>query len=251
MKDGLSIFSPAELTHPAMSKSGTIKTTFVFMKKSPSVNVLQKYEQVLKFKSSFHKSAGLATICIMHLIIGLGNPGKEYDDTRHNVGRIIVSAFAKAHDAAFSFNKKWNALSTEGRIGKEKFTLLLPETFMNKSGNAVAPAIRFYKIKPAATILIHDDSDIPLGRAKISFNKSSGGHKGVESVIRALKTEKFYRIRIGIQKKKRVDAEKLVLQKFSPDEKKEIAKVIKRTLAALDLFLTEGADAAANMYNAL
>lgn len=185
----------------------------------------------------------------MHLIIGLGNPGKEYDNTRHNIGRVIVSAFAKTHDVTFSYNKKWNALAAGGGAGKGKFILLLPETFMNKSGNAVGPAARFYKIKPATTILIHDDSDIPLGRAKISFNKSSGGHKGVESVIHALKTEKFYRFRIGIQKKKRVDAEKLVLQKFSPNEKEEIAKVIKHTVKALELFLTGGPDAAMNSYN--
>ena len=141
-------------------------------------------------------------------------------------------------------------LVTEGKIGKEKLIQLLPETFMKKSGNAVGPAARFYKIKPALVVLVHDDSDIELGRGKLSFNKSSAGHKGVESVIRALKTEAFWRFRIGIQKKKRVEANKLVLQKFSPDEKRAAAKIVKKTLEALETLLGEGPEVAMNDYNA-
>lgn len=186
----------------------------------------------------------------MILIIGLGNPGKQFEGTRHNVGRAIVGAFQKKTAAPnFVLNKKWGALTSEGGQGKNKFVLLLPETFMNKSGNAVGAAARFYKVKPASIVVIHDDSDIEFRRAKMSFNKSSAGHKGVESIIRALKTEAFWRFRIGIQKKKRVDAEKLVLQKFSPDEKKIIAKTVKKTIEAFTVLLQETPEAAMNTYN--
>lgn len=187
----------------------------------------------------------------MYLVAGLGNPGKEYEDTRHNIGRAVVNAFHKKIEANdFSFNKKWNALAAEVKLGKEKTALLLPETFMNKSGGAVGPASRFYKIKPAAIVIVHDDSDIEVGRAKLSFNKSSAGHKGVASVMRALKTEAFWRFRIGIQKKKRVLADKLVLQKFTPDEQRAVAKVIKRTAEALERLIREGPEVVMNDYNA-
>lgn len=187
----------------------------------------------------------------MYLIIGLGNPGKEYENTRHNIGRMILLAFQKKIDANdFSFNEKWNALVSETKLGKEKLVLLLPETFMNKSGNAAGPAARFYKIKPASIVVIHDDSDIEIGRGKLSFNKSSAGHKGVESVMRALKTEAFWRVRIGIQKKRRVEANKLVLQKFTPEEKKVVAKVIKKTAGALETLIREGPEVVMNNYNA-
>ncbi|MFY9461604.1 MAG: aminoacyl-tRNA hydrolase [Candidatus Sungiibacteriota bacterium] len=183
--------------------------------------------------------------------MGLGNPGKEYEETRHNIGRAVVSAFAKKLGANdFAFNKKWNALAAETKVGKEKAALLLPETFMNKSGATAGPAARFYKIKPAAIVVVHDDSDIEAGRGKLSFNKSSAGHKGVESVMRALKTEAFWRFRIGIQKKRRVEANKLVLQKFTPEEKKVVAKVIKRTADALETLVREGPEASMNTYNA-
>ena len=186
----------------------------------------------------------------MFLIIGLGNPGKEYEGTRHSIGRVIVETFGKKIGFSFSFNKKWNALAAEGKLGKEKLILLLPETFMNKSGNAVGPAARFYKIKPASIVVVHDDSDIEVGRAKLSFNKSSAGHKGVESVIRALKTQAIWRFRIGIQKKRRVEAEKLVLQKFAPAEKTAVAKITRKTVDALETLIKEGPEITMNVYNA-
>ena len=120
---------------------------------------------------------------------------------------------------------------------------------MNKSGNAVAPAARFYKMKSRDVFVIHDDADILLGRAKLSFGKRSAGHKGVESVRRALGTWDFWRFRIGIQKKKRVDAMKLVLQKFTPDEARSVKKIIKKTLAALAKAVAENPEKAISEYN--
>lgn len=187
----------------------------------------------------------------MYLIVGLGNPGTKYEETRHNVGRNALLAFHKKTGAGvFSFNKKWGALTAEEKLGKEKLILLLPETFMNKSGASVGPAMRFYKLKPDSVIVIHDDSDIEVGRSKLSRNKSSAGHKGVDSVIRSLKTKAFWRIRIGVQKKRRVGAEKLVLQKFSPEEKKVISRVIKKTVAALQTLSDENPEKIMTEYNA-
>ena len=186
----------------------------------------------------------------MILVIGLGNPGDEYRATRHNVGREVVTAFSAAEKfPEFLFHKKWNALVSEGRAGKERLTLLLPDTLMNRSGTAAAAAARFYKVKPAHVFVIHDDADIALGSAKLSFNKRSAGHKGVESVMRSLKTRGFWRFRIGIAGRRDIPAEKLVLKKFTPDEQRTMKKMAKRTADALMRAITEGPEKAMNEYN--
>lgn len=186
----------------------------------------------------------------MILIIGLGNPGGQYANTRHNIGREIAEHFWPETDLGeFRFEKKWKAQVAEGRIGKEKVAVILPDTMMNKSGTAASAAARFYKIKPKDIFIIHDDADIALGSAKLSFGKRSAGHKGVESVIRMLKTKDFWRLRIGIAGRRDIPAERLVLKKFTPDEQRQIKKIIKRTLAALATIATDGPDRAMNEYN--
>lgn len=184
------------------------------------------------------------------LIIGLGNPGDEYKNTRHNIGREIVELFRKQQDLPnFHFEKKWNAEISEAKIGKNKVILALPNTFVNKSGSAVAPIAKFFKTKPDHIVLVHDDADILFGLGKLSFNKRSAGHKGVESVIRTLKTTAFWRFRIGIAGKRDIPAEKLVLKKFTPDDQKTVKKIIKRTIDALEQTITEGPERAMNGYN--
>ena len=134
----------------------------------------------------------------MYYIVGLGNPGEEYKLSRHNTGRIIVEDFRKSEDLEdFEVDKKINALVSEGKLKKEKFTLILPETFMNKSGLSLKNLVTSKK-KAENLVVIHDDVDLPLGRAKISFGSGSGGHKGVESIMRAIKTKDFARIRVGV-----------------------------------------------------
>lgn len=184
------------------------------------------------------------------LIVGLGNPGDEFEKTRHNIGRE-TALFIRKHVgfADFRFEKKWAAWTTEKKTGKTKAVLLLPDTFMNKSGNAVGPAARFYKIKPADIFLIHDDADIPFGAAKLSFGKNSAGHKGVESVMRAIKTKNFWRFRIGIGGRRDIPAEKLVLKKFSTDEEKKARTIIKKTAEAFERAATDGPEKAMNEYN--
>lgn len=186
----------------------------------------------------------------MILIAGLGNPGGQFKHTRHNLGREIAEIFGHENGRhEFRFEKKWNADVAEIKIGTEKIAILLPDTMMNKSGAALAPAARFFKIKPKNIFVIHDDADIPLGRTKLSFGRNSAGHKGVESVMRALKTKGFWRIRIGIGGKRDIPAEKLVLKKFAPDEARLVKKIFKKTLDALLTIATTGPECAMNAYN--
>lgn len=182
----------------------------------------------------------------MVLIVGLGNPGEKFKGTRHNIGREILMEWQKKSDATtFEFDKKLEAL-----VSKNKKTVLLaPETMMNKSGSAVARAIRWCKTKPKDVLVIHDDADLELGRAKLSFGKHSAGHKGVESVMRALKTRDFWRFRIGIAGKRNIPAEKLVLKKWGTDEIRLVKKITKKTMEALDTAITEGPERAMNEYN--
>ena len=181
-----------------------------------------------------------------YLIIGLGNPGEKFIHTRHNIGREILETWRTASDYAdFSDMPKLFA-----RVSKNKKAILaLPETFMNASGKAGGVVARFFKIKPEYTVVVHDDADIEFGRTKLSFNRAAAGHKGVESIKRALKTEKFWRLRIGIQKKKRIDAMKLVLQKFTPAEELVLKKLKKKVLSGLDLLIAEGPERAMNKIN--
>lgn len=193
----------------------------------------------------------------MILFIGLGNPGEQYENTRHNIGREILMQWAAKTpglvrrnaqgfaQADFEFNKKLNALVAKN----QKCLLVLPETFMNKSGNAAGTAARFFKVKQKNIIILHDDADLELGRTKLSFNRHAAGHKGVESVKRALKSWEFWRLRIGIQKKKRVDAMKLVLQKFSPAEEAALKKTRKKIFAGLDIILADSPEQAMNFLN--
>ncbi|MFA5996238.1 MAG: aminoacyl-tRNA hydrolase [Candidatus Paceibacterota bacterium] len=188
------------------------------------------------------------------VIVGLGNPGKEYEKTRHNAGRSAVELVAKQEGFdEFVFNKTSNALVSKGAIESEKATLVLPETMMNLSGKAVAT---FVKTPKAAKnlLVIHDDLDLPLGTVKMVFGRGSGGHKGVESIMRATKTKEFARIRIGIsasgkknQAKKVVGEEKvikMVIGKWKPTEEALVKKVLKKVAEAVHVFATEDVGAA-------
>ena len=185
----------------------------------------------------------------MYLFIG--HTGERYTNTRHNIGRAtLLSAIKKFDLPRPTPAPKLQALVAEGKIGTEKVVAVFPETFVNKSGNAVAPAARFYKARPDHVVLLHDDVDMLLGRTKLSFGKNSGGHKGVESVMRGLKTKNFWRMRIGVQKKRRVPGEDLVLQKFRGEEETIAKKMIKKSIEAIERIATDGPERAMNDYNA-
>lgn len=159
------------------------------------------------------------------LIVGLGNPGDEYENTRHNTGFLVIDKIAKKLEISdFKHEKK---LLSE--TAKNKIIVAKPQTFMNKSGSAVLALAKFHKIKPENILVIHDDIDILWGNSKLSYGRSSAGHKGVESIIKALKTKNFWRLRIGIQPtlKKHTSADKIILKKFTPAELKILYKTIK------------------------
>ncbi len=180
------------------------------------------------------------------LIIGLGNPGKEYENTRHNAGFLFIDQIKKSLDIKeFKFEKKLFSEIAEAEFSifnfqfSKKFKTILakPQTFMNKSGDAVLVLSKFYKIKPENILVVHDDIDILWSNFKFSFGRSSAGHKGIESIIKALKTKNFWRLRIGIQPpiiKKRVPANKIILKKFTPAEFKTLNQTIKMAISELE-----------------
>ncbi len=193
------------------------------------------------------------------VIVGLGNPGKEYEKTRHNAGRSAVELITKTEDfGEFVFNKTSNALVSKGNVGGETATLVLPETMMNLSGKAVATFVKSPKAAKSL-IVIHDDLDLPLGTIKMAFGRGSGGHKGVESIMRAVKTKEFARIRIGISaagkknQAKKVQGEekviKMVIGKFKPTEEVAVKKVLKKVAEAVHLYAEEGIESAMQFAN--
>lgn len=206
-------------------------------------------------------------IDFMFYIVGLGNPGNEYIGTRHNIGREIIEKFSNKKDFAdFEFDKKNNALISEGEISgidgkktkKEKVMTILPETFMNKSGNSLKKIITSAK-KAKTLIVVQDDIDMPVGRAKIVFGKNSGGHRGIDSINKTIKTKDYIRIKIGISpttptgKIKKPKGEdkvvKHVLGNFSPKEQKEIKKIEEKTVETLERIVQVGYLKAMNGFN--
>ncbi len=196
---------------------------------------------------------------MQYIIVGLGNPGEEYAHTRHNTGRIVLDLMAAEYGDEFSFNKKLNAQVAQGKIGKHKLTFVAPETFMNLSGKAVGPLVKSVKAAERL-IVIYDDFNLPIGRIKISFNRSSGGHNGVESIIKAVKTEAFVRIRVGTAPENAKGnaktphgdekIEKFILGKFKDEEMKILKKVAKNAVAALEVLVKESREKAMSVYNA-
>ncbi len=194
------------------------------------------------------------------IIVGLGNPGEEFKNTRHNAGRMAVEAFAKKHDVDFDFDKKANALVGKGVIGKKKFTLVLPETFMNKSGESVKYFVKTLKVAEQDLIVVHDELAFGIGGAKMSYDKSSGGHKGVQSVMNHVKTEKFFRIRVGIVpttptgKLKKPDVEDIVdnfiVAPFKPKELEDLKPFLKKVVACLEMAVEDSPERAMSEYNA-
>ena len=188
----------------------------------------------------------------MNIIIGLGNPGEQYKNTRHNVGFMAIDAFAKENNFPdFELQKKSNALVSEKPFdtaqGRENIILVKPQTFMNESGKSVKEIIKNKQVENL--VVIHDDIDLPVGKIKIIKERGSAGHKGVDSIIQNIGNEGLVRFRIGIGSKNKVEAMKVVLKNFSAEEQKIIDETIDRIVGALDLFVKEGLERAMNKYN--
>ncbi len=212
----------------------------------------------------------------MHLVVGLGNPGKKYTKNRHNLGYLIVDEFAREEGLFWRYNPDWTsyyvkshkqpAVVSSGAKGVIDYVLLKPTTFMNKSGAAVKSASIFFKIPKSDILVIHDDLDLPFGKIRLAFDSMSAGHKGVDSVIESMAGVEFGRLRIGIgrpsrstyakasvDKKasdgKQKETENYVLSDFTREEQKELKNIIKISKEALKSYLSDGIFATMNRFN--
>lgn len=194
----------------------------------------------------------------MTLIVGLGNPGRVYANNRHNVGFICLNHLAKKQGIRFD-KKQAQARIGIGEVAGKKVILAKPQTYVNLSGQSVSRLIRKFNLSPDNLLVIHDDLDLPLGKIRIRQGGSSGGHKGVDSIIACLESQDFTRIRVGIGRpiivggsgkpSEEDDIVAYVLSDFTPEEKQGIAQVMPRVSEAIFCLLTEGLMAAMNKYN--
>lgn len=185
----------------------------------------------------------------MYLIIGLGNPGKVYERTRHNIGFRVIDDLAKSLDLEVS-KSQCRALIGQGTYENTKILLAKPQTFMNLSGESVIELKNWYKIEQHRLIVVHDDLDLDTGEIKIRTKGSSGGHNGIESLIKCLGTSEFTRVKIGIGRDNSGgDNAQYVLDKFSKIEIPVIEEVISSASEAVLTVIKDGAEAAMNKYN--
>ncbi len=191
----------------------------------------------------------------MKLIVGLGNPGKNYARNRHNVGFQCVNHFARLYSIPFD-HRQCQARAGIGKARGEKLLLAKPGTFVNLTGKSVACLVHKHNIPLTDLLVVYDDLDLPLGKVRLRQSGSSGGHKGMNSIISALGSEDFSRIRVGIGRPQ-VEGQSLsedaivnyVLSDFSPEEETVIKPVIAKVAEAIDCFLTQGITAAMNKFN--
>lgn len=185
----------------------------------------------------------------MKLIVGLGNPGKKYDETRHNVGfHVLDRLAAKYGDGAT--REKFEGRVMEAAIAGERALLLWPQTFMNRSGSSVGPAMEFYKLELDDLLVVCDDFNLPLGRLRFRREGSAGGQNGLADVIRRLGTEGFARLRLGIGPvPEQWDAADFVLSRFHKDERDAANEEISRAAEAVECWVAEGVEVGMNRYN--
>jgi len=202
------------------------------------------------------------------VLVGLGNPGEEYADTRHNTGWMVLEQFKSMYELpVWETDKKLKALMTKGKVDKVPVLLIEPETFMNKSGTsvgAVSPTLLRRKVTKGkkfyeGLVVVHDDIDLPMGTLRISYNRGPGGHNGLKSIVKVLGSEAFTRLRVGISKvtpsgkiKKPMGEDAVIdfiLGKFSKAESEEFKTIAKRASAALTAIITQGRDKAMGEFN--
>lgn len=192
----------------------------------------------------------------MKLVVGLGNPGGKYNNTRHNLGFELLEDFRRKNNLEeWQFEDKFKAEII--KLGAD-LILVRPQTFVNESGLAVSTLANFFKVEPFDVIVIHDDLDLPLGKIKVRLGGSGAGHHGVESVINRLGTDQFVRLRLGIgneqshseaSKRLSFHSEGFVLEKFPPKEHSAVKTMIKHGIRALEIIFDQGIEAAQNQYN--
>lgn len=188
----------------------------------------------------------------MKLIVGLGNPGKKYQGTRHNLGFAVLDAAVGAEKLSLTAAKKFKAQVAQVAHAKhDKIIFLKPQTYMNLSGEAVVAAAGFYKIDTEEILVIHDDLDLPLGKIRFVRDGGAGGHNGVQSIIESLGTKDFHRLKLGIGRPKHPeqDVTAYVLEKFCPEEERPCAEVLKRAAAAILYYFDHALNDVMNAFN--
>jgi PTH1 family peptidyl-tRNA hydrolase len=184
------------------------------------------------------------------LIAGLGNPGKNYQHTRHNLGFLTLQALAHRHQIPIE-KKKFESLYGLGEMLNKKVILLTPLTYMNRSGLAVGHFLRYFQIMPDHLIVIHDDMDLPWTRIRIVPKGGAAGHKGILSIIEQLKTQEFIRLRMGIGRPVgEIPSEAYVLESFTVAERKELPLLMGQACETIEVLLEQGVTTAMNRFNA-
>lgn len=181
----------------------------------------------------------------MKLIVGLGNPGKEYENTRHNVGFMILDNYLQTDD----WKDKFKALYCEKRVNGEKVLFVKPQTFMNLSGDAVVQFVNYYDIDIDDILVIHDDMDIEFGSFKLKKDSSDGGHNGIKSIINRLGTQEFSRLKVGLSHDKSIDTRDYVLGKFSKEDMEKFNNMMDTFNKIINCFIKEGIERTMNIYN--
>ncbi len=185
----------------------------------------------------------------MYLIVGLGNPGKKYEQTRHNVGFMTIDILAERYSCPVNL-VKWNALVGETRINNEKVVFMKPQTFMNLSGRSVVAACDFYKLDPEEIIVICDDVDIHFGTIRIKRKGSAGSHNGLKSIVNLLGSMDFPRVKIAVGRKNpRMDLADFVLSKFATSEIRTLQEELVAAADAVEIIIKEDVAEAMNVYN--
>ena len=187
----------------------------------------------------------------VELIVGLGNPGAQYAASRHNVGFMVVASLARHWQTALTDDKKkFHSMWGEAWLGSRKIRMALPQTYMNLSGGAVSALAAYFRIAPAAIVVVYDDLDLEFSRLKISVNRGSGGHKGITSIIDELDTEEFVRLRVGIGRPRFAEpTERYVLGNFYPDQQVALEAMIEQARCCLLAIVEEGVTAAMQKFN--
>ena len=186
------------------------------------------------------------------LVVGLGNPGPKYAGNRHNVGYCSVDRLAQIHGLRFRSSPgscQHKALVASGCIGGVQVVLIKPQSFMNESGRSVGSLVRWYKIAPSDVLVICDDLDLPLGRIRLKSRGTSGGHKGLQSVIEALQTEEFARLRVGIGRPTCGEPTEYVLSDFDLEQRAAMEATYDRVALAVWCYISQGIQAAMNEFN--
>ncbi len=206
--------------------------------------------RVFSESQNFHSESDLSTQK-RFLFVGLGNPGEKYQHTPHNVGRESVKFWAESRQwPEFQLDKYRRGYFTKGVLDSTECLFLLPETYMNRSGEAVQRAVQIDDLKPNQVVLVHDDLDLPLGRLKISSNRGSGGHNGVQSVIKALGTKEVIRLRVGVKIGEATDLGRdYLLNSWSMAKEELIEAVYQPTAEALTEIVAQGLNKAMSKIN--